>query len=383
MLADENQPGQRPPTTQSRVVAGTRKATRFSGRTLTRLVPPRFQWPSPPVLRQHEEMTDLPAKCEPSGLLVPQQIADMGDEAAWRFIEFFTARIPNDNTRDGYLRDTHRFFAWLARISLDFKEVRPPHVAAYIKELETKDGLSKATIKRRLSALRMLFDYLVIGQVIPFNPTTSVQGPKLKRGPNESSQRGKTPVLSGEDARALLDSIDVSSVVGLRDRALIALMVFSFARVGAALAMDVRDYYQNGKRWYVRLHEKGGKDHEMPAHHTLEEYLDAYIEAAGIAADHNGPLFRTAKGKTKTLTVNRVSRFDAHSMIRRRATDAGITAPIGNHTFRATGITNYLENGGTLEKAQEMAAHESAKTTKLYDRRQANVTLDEVERIRI
>lgn len=328
-------------------------------------------------------MTDLPAKREPSGLLVPQAIADLGDEAAWRFIEFFTARVENDNTRAAYLRATRRFFEWLGRHALELKEVRPPHVAAYLKELGDKEGLSRPSVKQHLAALRMLFDYLVIGQVIPFNPTTSVQGPKHKRGPNESSQRGKTPVLSGEDARLLLDAIDLSSVVGLRDRALIALMVFSFARVGAALAMDVRDYYQNGKRWYVRLHEKGGKDHEMPAHHTLEEYLDAYVEKAGIAKDHDGPLFRTAKGKTKTLTGNRMSRYDAHSMIRRRALDAGITAPIGNHTFRATGITNYLENGGTLEKAQEMAAHESAKTTKLYDRRQAGVTLDEVERIRI
>jgi len=195
--------------------------------------------------------------------------------------------------------------------------------------------------------------------------------------------RGKTPVLTADQARQLLDSIDVSTVVGLRDRALIGVMSFALARVGAVVAMRVEDYYPQGKRWWVRLHEKGGKRHEMPAHHTLEAYLDAYIDAAGIRGDGKSPLFRSAAGRTGTLTSTVMNRVAAWRMVQRRAEDLGMKIRIGCHTFRATGITAYLENGGTLENAQAMAAHESPRTTKLYDRTGDEITLDEVERIMI
>ena len=137
-----------------------------------------------------------------------------------------------------------------------------------------------------------------------------------------------------------------------------------------------------GKRWWVRLHEKGGEQHEMPAHHLLEHYLDAYITAAGIGADKTSPLFRTLGGRgRKQVGSLRMARQDARRMIVRRALAAGIITKLGCHTFRATGITVYLLNGGLLEYAQQMAAHESARTTKLYDRRNDQVTLDQVERI--
>ena len=189
-------------------------------------------------------------------------------------------------------------------------------------------------------------------------------------------------VLDGDEAKKLLDSIDVSTIVGLRDRALIALLVYTFARISAALHMNVEDYYPQGKRWWLRLHEKGGKQHEMPAHHFLEQYVDAYVTAAGIGADKASPLFRTLGGRgRKQLSEARMARQDARRMIVRRALQAGITTRLGCHTFRATGITVYLLNGGLLEYAQQMAAHESARTTKLYDRRNDQVTLDQVERI--
>src|SRR3712207_3013073 len=144
-------------------------------------------------------------------------------------------------------------------------------------------------------------------------------------------------------------------------------LIYSFARISAALAMRVEDYFPQGKRWWLRLHEKGGKHHEMPAHHTLEDYLDAYVQAAGISQDRKGPLFRSV-ANTRQLTDQPLLRHNALHMIQRRAKAAGIKTKIGNHTFRATGITIYLLNGGTLEKAQQMAAHESPRTTKLYDR---------------
>jgi len=171
--------------------------------------------------------------------------------------------------------------------------------------------------------------------------------------------------------------------VGLRDRALIGLMVYSFARIGAALGMAVEDVFTQKRRLWVRLREKGGKRHAMPRHHNLEEYLTAYLDGAGLSSDPKGPLFRTIGRGTGKLTRTVLPQANAYAMIRRRAAAAGIDTKLGNHSFRATGITAYLKNGGTLEKAAAMANHAWTRTTQLYDRRRDEVGLDEVERIAI
>ena len=210
---------------------------------------------------------------------------------------------------------------------------------------------------------------------MPVNPAASV------RGPRHVVTSGQTPALDPAEARALLDSIDTSTVVGLRDRALIGLMVYSFARIGAALGMTVEDVFTQNRRLWVRLREKGGKRHAMPCHHNLEEYLTAYLDGAGLRDDPKGPLFRTIGRGTGALTRTLLPQANAYAMIRRRAAAAGIATKLGNHSFRATGITAYLKNGGTLEKAAAMANHASTRTTQLYDRRRDEVSLDEVERI--
>jgi integrase len=209
------------------------------------------------------------------------------------------------------------------------------------------------------------------------NPAGSV------RGPRHVVTSGQTPVLDPAEARALLDSIDVTTQAGLRDRSLIALMVYSFARIGAALGMTVEDVYTQNRRLWVRLREKGGKRHAMPCHHNLEEYLTAYLDGAGLRADLEGPLFRTIGRGTGKLTRTVLPQANAYAMIGRRAAVAGIGTRLGNHSFRATGITAYLKNGGTLEKPAAMANHASTRTTQLYDRRRDELTLDEVERISI
>jgi integrase len=195
-------------------------------------------------------------------------------------------------------------------------------------------------------------------------------------------RRGKTPVLSADQARQLLDNIDPRELIGLRDRALIGLMVFSFARVGAANTLRVGDYFENEKRRWFRLHEKGGKRHEVPCHHSLGKYLDSWIEAAGIGGDKKSWLFRSIR-KGNNLTSNRMDTNDVLRMIKRRAKAANLPYSTCCHTFRATGITTYLKNGGTLEHAQQIAAHESPRTTKLYDRTSDQVSVDEIERIEI
>jgi site-specific recombinase XerD len=314
-----------------------------------------------------------------AGNTLPTLIDAAGDQARTRFLEFFTANIRNPNTRRAYAKACEEFLAWCSFAGVpSIAAVQPVHVATYIEKLARER--TAPTVKARLAAIRHLFDWLVVGQVVRVNPAASV------RGPRHVVKKGKTPVLSPDEARRLLESIDISTDIGLRDRALIGLMVYSFARVGAALAMKVEDVFVQNRRLWVRLHEKGGKHHEMPCHHNLEIYLHEYLDRTGIVGEPKSPLFRTIGRSGRGRGVGRISttplpQQDAHGMIRRRAAAAGIATLVGNHTFRATGITAYLKNGGVLENAAAMAAHASTRTTQLYDRRRDEFTLDEVERI--
>ena len=230
----------------------------------------------------------------------PTVISGTPNHTGMRLAEFFAAHIRNANTRAAYLQGVSQFLEWAEGKRFPLKEINPVRIGAYVENLAirlpeaiqherkspkgksysvriTRTRLGKPSVKQHLAAVRMLFDWLVVGQVMAVNPASSVRGPKYV------SKRGKTPVLSADDARHLLDSIVLSrlvedphgdflepNLVGMRDRALIATMVYSFARVSAVCGMRVEDYYQNGKRFWIRLHEKGGKHHEVPAHHNAE-----------------------------------------------------------------------------------------------------------------
>jgi integrase/recombinase XerD len=322
-------------------------------------------------------MTTALAPTRPTiaGVQVPAVLEASGEDAVRRFVEFFTATIRNPNTRAAYARAVGGFLDWCdARGIHRLEQIEPVVVAAWIEHLQhTK---SAPTVKQHLAAVRMLFDWLVTGHIVQVNPASSVRGPK------HVIKKGKTPVLTAEECRHLLDSITTSRIAGLRDRALIGVMVYSFARVSAVIGMNVGDFYQSGTRWLIRLHEKGGKYHEVPAHHRCAEYVDAYIDAAVIRDDRKSPLFR-ALDRTRQLTDRRMTRGDVLHMVKRRAAAAGLPSEISCHTFRATGITAYLEAGGTLENAQAIAAHESPRTTRLYDRTADAISLDEIERIQI
>jgi site-specific recombinase XerD len=191
-----------------------------------------------------------------------------------------TRRSP-DRRQTSLAQAVSEFLAWCEHRRVpSITAVQPVHVAGYIEELTR--ARSAPTAKQRLSAIRHLFDWLVVGQVMPVNPASSV------RGPSHVVKRGKTPVLSPEEARRVLDAIDVGTHAGLRDRALIALMVFSFARIGAAIGMKVEDVFVQNRRLWVRLREKGGKRHEMPCHHNLETDLHAYLDGSGIKSKKTG-----------------------------------------------------------------------------------------------
>jgi integrase/recombinase XerD len=329
--------------------------------------------PMPPILLT-DEITPPPALIRAGLEALPAIIRAQGECASRRFIEFFTASIRNRNTRMAYARAVKQFFDWCDERRLDLADIEAISVATYIEQLGTR--ASKPTVKQHLAAIRQLFDYLTTGGVLDVNPAASVRGPRYV------VKRGKTPVLSSEEARKLLDSIESTTLIGLRDRALIGIMVYSFARVGAAVTMKVGDYFQHRRRWWLRLHEKGGKRHEVPCHPSLEEYLNVWIAAAAITRDKKGPLFRSM-GKGDRLGDRAMSRFDVLHMIKRRAEAAALPYSTCCHTFRATGITTYLQNGGTLEHAQTIANHESPRTTKLYDRTREELSFEEVERIQI
>ncbi len=294
------------------------------------------------------------------------------NEISKRTAEFFGAHIRNRHTRQAYLRAVRDFASWCRGQGIDsLLAIQPIEVAGWVEQLQRR--LSPPTVKQYLAALRMLFDWLVVGQIMPSNPASVVRGPRY------SVKRGKTTVLSAEEVKTLLDSIETSTAIGQRDRALIGLLVYTFARVGAAIQVRQEDIYRQGRRLWVRLHEKGGKQHEMPCHHRLEEYLEEYLHA--VPGNPKGWLFRTTRGRNGPITERPMAQPDVYRMVQRRAERAGLETRICCHTFRATGITEYLRHGGRLEVAQQMANHESARTTGLYDRRLDLVTLDEVERI--
>jgi integrase len=306
--------------------------------------------------------------------VAPALVAARGAEAEMRYLEFLVARIRNRHTRRAYAQAFGDFSTFAEDRGLrDLAEVRSGHVGAWIEVL----GKTRApqTVKLRLAAVRGLLDWLVVGGVIPVNPAASV------RGPRHVVRKGRTPVLAAGEAQALIRHIDASTLVGRRDRALIGVMLYGLARVGAAVGMRVGDFERRGLRWWVVLSEKGGRVHELPAHHNLEAWLIEYVEAAGIAGAPRSPLFRAALGRSGTISDRPLLARNALHMVRRRCRDAGIGTQAGCHSLRATGITAYLAHGGTLETAQRLAGHASPRTTQIYDRTDDAITLDEIERI--
>lgn len=316
------------------------------------------------------------ALASPSGPVLHPVIVAAGPEVAERFLEFFVGTIRNPNTRAAYVQAVGRFLDWCAGRELALGDVRPLHVAAYAELLTAERAAS--TVKQHLAAIRGAFGHLVTGGALPSNPASEVRGPSI------STRKGKTPVLFAEDAAKLLASIDTSHLVGLRDRAFIAVMLYSFARVSAVCGMRVKDYEVMGRRATFVFNEKGGVEgHRVPVHHRAAEYVEAYLATGDLGRELESPLFRSSRGRSRTLTDRGMSRSDALRMVKRRAETAGFPPhAVCNHTCRATGITNFMENGGVLEVAQSIAAHASTKTTQLYDRTPERVSLSEVERVR-
>jgi integrase/recombinase XerD len=325
----------------------------------------------------------LPAS--PGALPVPALIADAGEKASEHFLEFFAATIRNKNTRAAYVQAVSQFSRWCEHHKLGLAAIRPLHMSAYIEALE----MSAPSVKQHLAALRGLFNWLVVKQVVPENPALFVKGPRFSR------QIGITPILESGQMRRMLDSIQVTrevkipkkhgggvrvvaDVKGLRDRAVIAIMAYTFARVSAVAGLTRGDYRLEGKRARLRMVEKSSKEKLVWLHHEAEEFLDAYLAVAAIeGADE--VLFPTLD-KTHWMSRAPLTRRDILRIVKERCRAAGLSETFCNHTFRGTGITVFLQNGGSLEAAQDMPNHSDPRTTKLYDRRKDLATLSEIER---
>lgn len=301
----------------------------------------------------------------------PGIIAGSGEQAVRRFHEFFAAFLDNINTRMAYQRAIQRFLSWCEGRGLRrLDQIEPRMVATYV---EQHSG-ARPTVKQHLAAIRRLFEWLAARQIIDANPASSVRGPRYV------VTRRKTPLLTPAQARQFLHAIDPGTVMGLRDRAVLGVMLYTFARVGAVVGMRVEDYTWTGSRHCFRFRRIGGRIHEVPAHPNAAAYMEAYLEAAGIQPAHRTPLFRTVDRQGR-LTQAPLTRTDVLRMIKRRARAQGLSRRISCRTFRATGIAAYLGNGGTLENAQAIAAHASLRTVRLYVHAARGIAPAEIERI--
>lgn len=306
--------------------------------------------------------------------LVPKIVLVAGGAACFAWQEFFGARLRNPHTRRAYRHAVADFLIWCDRQRLSLPQIAPMHVGEYFDQ---RKG-SIATRKQHLAALRHFFDALVTRHAIILNPALSVRGERY------TVIEGKTPEITREQARFLSRSIDASDVVGLRDRAAVAVLIYTAARVGAVARLRVADFYFAGDQWMLHFNDKGGKSREIPARHDLQQLLTEYLTAAGIAeAPKDTPLFRSALRRSKELTERGMSANDLCRMVKRRLAAAGLPTRLSPHSFRVATITDLLTQGVPIEDVQHLAGHSDARTTSLYDRRQKRVTRNIVERISI
>jgi site-specific recombinase XerD len=317
-----------------------------------------------------ERKKDLPAVFEAD---VPAVIDEAGPEAKKRFLEFFLAQIRNENTRRAYGRAVDKFLVWCEQNGLSLPEISPIAVSSYVEQHEG----APATVKQHLAAIRRLFDWMQSGGVLEINPAEPVRGPK------HVVEEGSTPILTAEEATEFIEGLPTTSVKDKRDKAIIGVLTYTFARVSALVNLDQEDYFQAGRRRKLRLKEKGGKRRDVPLHHKAKDYLEDYLEAGGRLEQRDAPLFRTMT-RSGTLSDRRINRRSVLRVVKSRADEAGFDPDqVCCHTFRGTGITAYLENGGKLEVAQHIAGHSDPSTTRLYDRRKELVSKEEVEKIGI
>jgi integrase/recombinase XerD len=312
---------------------------------------------------------------------LPEIIHRAGANAVFAAKEFFSGTIRNKHTRRAYLHAVTLFLEWVEKHRGDplvgeLSQIAPWHVGQYIEEMAATTGI--ATRNLHLSALRHFFDNLVTRHAIVLNPARSVRGERL------SVMEGRTPEIPIDQARKLLAAIDISNIVGQRDRAILAMLIYTGSRRGAIAKLKRGDFYHAGEQWMMHFGEKGGKSREIPVRHDLEKMIAEYLDAAALNyAPKDTPLFQSALKKQRRLTGKPINGDDIYRMMKRRLKDFGIPLLYSPHSFRVTTITDLLEQNIPREDVQHLAGHADPRTTGLYDRRKRKISRNIVERISV
>ena len=284
-------------------------------------------------------------------------------------LNILEGRVRNSNTRKAYKAAWRSFFQFCSEYKLELHRVKPYHFGMWLK----RHTGSVATQRQHLAAVRLLFDHLLEKGVVDINPAARAKAPRLER------ESAHTPVF--EQNEIFLEAIKPDSLLDKRDKALFSTLVYSWARVSAVVGLNVEDYFERkGERW-LRLHEKRGKIHEVPVHSKARQAIDQWLLASNFGSNPSAPLF-PAFGKNKKIPeLRHMDRTSVWKLVQTRARSSGLEKQVCCHSFRATGITEYMNAGGSLDIAQRMAGHSQLSTTKIYDRSRDRLTMAEVEKV--
>ena len=304
----------------------------------------------------------------------PAILTDAGNAASFAAEEFFEAKLSNDHTRRAYMRYISLFLERCERGGRTLREITPGDAARFIGDLAP----SVSTQKLALAALRRFFDLLVTRHVVLLNPFASV------RGPRQPAAGGRTPEITVPQARQLLDSIDTSHLVGLRDRAVIATLTYTGARVGALCSLRLQDLRDYGDNRTLCFTEKGGKRRELPVRIDLDGWIASYLAAGSLEEDpKDSPLFRPVTPDRSRLLPHSMHPQLVRDLLKRRLRDAGLPTIFSPHSFRVMVVTDLLTQDVPIEDVQYLAGHSQPSTTQIYDRRGKTITRNIVERISV
>lgn len=320
-----------------------------------------------PELRQSNPLPNihgrLPAIVERGGAAA---------ERAWD--DFFLGMVANDLTRIAYTRAV-RLFLTSPQISCkSLHELTAADVGEYLRWLD--GSLSKK--KQHHSALRSFFNVLVERHLCLINPALVARTERME------ISEGKTPEISAEQSRRLMSAINIETRIGIRDRAIVGVLMWTGVRAGSIARLRRSDYYQVGEQWMLRFDEKRRRSREIPVRYDLNAYLREYINASDTTdASRNGGLFLTCSGKSDRFTGNTMNGHDICRMVKRYIRRADLPCNLSPHSFRVAVATDLLDQGVPLADVQYLLGHADPRTTRLYDRRQKQVTRNIVERIRL
>ena len=303
--------------------------------------------------------SQLPVASAPQGLTAANfhELATVPPALTW------FANIDNAQTRRAYQNDVEEFMAFAGITDPHtFREVGRGHVLAWRHDLEQRT-LGGATIRRKLSALSSLFDALCEANAVRGNPVDGVKRPKI------NSQEGSTPAISDHQARGLLAAPDGTTLKGLRDRAILATLLYHGLRRAELCALRLVDLQDRRGVRHLQVHGKGGKIRYVPMHPAAAGAIATYLEAAGHGDDKPGPLFRPVSNNARGARA--ITPDGIYKLLTKYAGVVGIDVEgFGPHALRATAATNALEHDADIAKVQQWLGHANISTTRVYDRRQ-------------